>query len=84
MTTQKREVKKLAKLIRDETGVPLAACCIVARHILDHDLWGLEDLPSVKRWCHTLYTNNGCCGCCGGIIDGVVVTGPKGDYRYEN
>jgi hypothetical protein len=76
-----REAKKLGKRIREETGVPLGACCVIARCILDYNVWELDDLDSTKKWCKITYRSYGC-DCCSGST-GVVVTGPKGTYRHE-
>jgi len=74
--SKRREIKQLAKTIRQETGVPVAAAHIIARHFVDYDEYALDGHDKVGRFC--VSKQAGVCSCCYHTV--VEVSGPRGRW----
>jgi len=73
--TEKRTVRRLAKTIRSETGVPLAHANIIARFVWAWDYWSLKEHDVVGKHCTVSRSS---CTCCG--MTELTVSGPRGTF----
>lgn len=79
MMGNKRYRKQMARRIRQETGIPLAAANAIAVKIANYEKWLVTDSPAGKKYARLVDTSG--CTCCGPTFK-LVVTGPKGSWEH--